>query len=536
MITIIVPIYNIERFLPTSVQSLLAQEGDVDYEIILVDDGSTDSSPVLCDKYSSENHNIRVIHKVNGGLSSARNAGLEIARGDYILFLDGDDCLAPNTLSALVKAVGEHFECDFIQFRYEEVPAVTPYGHKVNSALIDYYECDDEHDFFMQLHQLGGVAASACTKLIKRAVLSDLRFKEGIIHEDEQFTTHLLQRCKCVGYCSNEFYKYTMRQGSIIHSGFSPKELQTIDILNERIDYLRHMGYSDLVTVFQSRLFANLCLMWSQAYGAKDFDSLKSIEVNMTQLCSKSHIYANGVENKLILHSSYLRSLTCKCIYYTKKALLPIKRKIENAFTKINNRLECKRRRDKLKYKDFSIISNNCWGGLVYQYFGLPYSSPTVGLFFLDDDYIKFLERFDYYIGQSLCFISFESSRYYDYLSKESTAKESYPIALLDDIEVHFMHYHSKEEAETKWMRRCKRINRNRLLVKMSQRYISGIEILDRFNAVPFKNKICFTEADYPKQGFIKIEELKHLNIQGGDETPYVMNKVDLVQLVNSLS
>lgn len=536
MITIIVPIFNIERFLPTTVQSLLTQEGDMDYEIILVDDGSTDGSPVLCDKYASENRKIRVIHKDNGGLSSARNAGLEIATGDYILFLDGDDCLVPNTLSSLSKAANEHFECDLIQFRYEEVSAATPYGHKVNSALIDYYECDNEHDFFMQLYQLGGVAASACTKLIKRAVLSDLRFKEGIIHEDEQFTTHLLQRCKCVGYCSNEFYKYTMRQGSIIHSGFSPKELQTIDILNERIDYLRHMGYSDLVTVFQSRLFANLCLMWPKVYAIKDYKSLSVIEVSMNYACVRSKISVLGLENKLILYSGCLRSLTCKSIYYTKKIVLPLKRKVKNALTKLKNRLECKRRRDKLKYKDFSIISNNCWGGLVYQYFGLPYSSPTVGLFIMDDDYIKFLERFDYYIEQPLRFISFDASRYYDYLSRESTAKMSYPIARLDDIEVHFMHYHSKEEAETKWTRRCKRINRNRLLVKMSQRYISGIEILDRFDAVPFKNKICFTEADYPKQGFIKIEELKHLNIQGGDETPYVMNKVDLVQLVNSLS
>lgn len=215
-------------------------------------------------------------------------------------------------------------------------------------------------------------------------------------------------------------------------------------------------------------------------------------------------------------------------------------RKVLNARTKAVNYIRCLYRRSKLKYRDFTIISNNCWGGLVYQYFGLPYNSPTVGLFIMDDDYIKFLERFDYYIKQPLRFIQFETSRYHAYLTCESTAKAYYPIEMLDDVEVHFMHYHSEEEARTKWIRRCQRINRARLLIKMSQRYIHHIDILKRFDRLPFANKICFTEEPYsstsPESKFLYVEELKQLNIQGGDETPYIKEKIDLVALINQMN
>lgn len=219
-----------------------------------------------------------------------------------------------------------------------------------------------------------------------------------------------------------------------------------------------------------------------------------------------------------------------------------ITKKIANANTKLCNYLTFSYRRSKLKHKDFTIISNNCWGGLVYQYFGLPYNSPTVGLFIMDDDYIKFLENFDYYISQSLIFIPFEASRYHNYLTRESTAKAYYPIAQLGNIEIHFLHYHSEEEACIKWERRCRRINQNRLLIKMSQRYIHTTDILERFALLPFRNKLCFTEQPFQPtshvngwNNFIYVEELKALNIQGGDETPYVKDKIDFIKLINEI-
>ena len=532
MISIIVPVYNVEHYLSSTIESLIHQVGDINFEIILIDDGSTDSSGEICDKYASENDNITVVHKLNGGLSSARNAGIEAARGEYLMFVDGDDCLDPSTISTLTRAVSLHPNCDVIQYRYEEVPPSMQLGHCVPEELTDYYECTNEHDYFEQLYQLGGVAASACTKLIKRSVVGDLRFKEGVVHEDEEFVTGLLPKCSCIGYCSNEFYKYLMRPGSIIHSNFSSKRLNIIQILKDRITYLEGRSYVDLVEKYRYKLYDILLLLWDSAYKSHDVDSVVILEEELNEL---SCIRPRKCQDIIILKSGVLRSSILRTLFHFRTLLRPVVQKVRNARIKYIRYKECKRRRKQLKYKDFTIISNNCWGGLVYQYFGLRYSSPTVGLFMMDDDYIKFLENIDYYLSQSLVFITHSESKYRESLQRETTAKDSYPVALLGDVEVHFMHYLSQEEAIQKWEYRKSRINKERLLIKMSQRSSNDPKLLERFENLPYANKICFTEVDYPGKSFIQVPELKRLNIQGGDETPFVMDKVDLVSLINGL-
>lgn len=532
MISVIVPVYNIERFLPSTLDSLIHQIGNVDFEILLIDDGSTDKSGDICDEYASEYDNISVIHKPNGGLSSARNVGIDVARGEYLLFVDGDDCLDSITISALKKATSLHPHCDVIQFRYEEVSPSMPFGHCAKEELSDYYECTNEHEFFLQLFQLGGVAASACTKLIKRSVIGDLRFKEGIQHEDEEFVTRLLPQCKCIGYCSNEFYKYMMRSGSIIHSDFSRKRLDIIPILKDRIVYLESKKYDDLVEKFKLKLYSILRILWNDAYRCNDLDSTQLIEVELNAMSSVKS--CNGAD-LLILKSGVLRPWMLRGMFHLKSVLMPIAQKIRNANIKYRRRKECTDRRKQLKFTDFTIISNNCWGGLVYQYFGLQYASPTIGLFMMDDDYIKFLENLDYYLSKPLVFISHAESKYEERLQRETTAKESYPIALLDDVEVHFMHYKSSEEAQKKWEYRKARINKEHILVKMSQRSSNNLTILERFEKLPYKNKICFTESVHEGKEYIHIPELKRLNIQGGDETPFVMERVNLVKLINNM-
>lgn len=532
MISVIVPVYNIERFLPSTLDSLINQIDNVDFEILLIDDGSTDKSGDISDEYASEYDNISVIHKSNGGLSSARNAGIEAARGEYLMFVDGDDCLDSVTLAALTKAILLHPHCDVIQFRYEEVSPSMPLGHCTKEELENYYECTDEYDYFLQLYQFGGVAASACTKLIKRSAIGDLRFKEGIIHEDEEFITRLLPMCSCIGYCSNQFYKYVMRSGSIIHSNFSSMRLDIIPILKERIAYLESNKYDDLAEKFKVKLYGVMRILWDEAYMVHNFDSTQVIERELIVLSSvKSH---KGTD-WLILKSGELRPWILRGMYHFRSMLMPIVRKFRNAIIKYNKQKVCKARRKQLKFTDFTIISNNCWGGLVYQYFGLPYTTPTIGLFMMDDDYIKFLQNLDYYLSQSLVFIPHSESKYQERLNRETTAKDSYPIALLDDVEVHFLHYKSSEEAERKWEYRKNRINKDHLLVKMSQRSSNDDAILERFEKLPFENKICFTESVRIGKGFIHIPELKRLNMQGGDEMPYVMDKVDLIALINGL-
>lgn len=250
MVSIIVPVYNISEYLPACVESLRKQTCP-DIEIILVDDGSTDGSSELCDTYAHEDYRIRVVHKKNGGLSSARNAGLDAASGAWVLFVDGDDYLAHNAVEQLLNVAQKHEDADFVQFLYQE----TDGSWQPEEQVLDQVVLTDVQDFFRQLYNLGGVAASACTKLFRKDLFDSLRFKEGIHHEDEELMTHLLPLCSKAVYTNLVLYGYVTRQGSIIHSAFSPKSMDIFPIMDERIRVLQQLGCDDLVTQTQCRMF-----------------------------------------------------------------------------------------------------------------------------------------------------------------------------------------------------------------------------------------------------------------------------------------
>ena len=146
---------------------------------------------------------------------------------------------------------------------------------------------------------------------------------------------------------------------------------------------------------------------------------------------------------------------------------------------------------------DFSIISNNCWAGFVYQHYGLQYLTPTVGLFFFAKDYIKFLYDINSYLNAKLEFITLENSRYAETLKAYGGECVRCPIARCLDIEIIFMHYHSCEEAEKKWRRRISRINWNNVIYKFSEMNGCTLEDLKAFDALPVKNKVMFTHKDY---------------------------------------
>lgn len=250
MVSIIVPVYNIIEYLPACAESLRKQTQQ-DIEIILVDDGSTDGSGQLCDSLAKEDMRIRVIHKKNGGLSSSRNAGLTAATGDWVLFVDGDDYLVQNAVEQLLNVAKKHPDADFIQFLYQETDGSWQPEEQMPETMV----LTDVSDLFNKLYALGGVAASACTKLFRRELFDSLRFKEGIRHEDEELCTRLLPKCSKVVYTELVLYGYVMRQGSIIHSGFSPKAMDIFPIMDDRIKILQQLGCGDLVTETQRRMF-----------------------------------------------------------------------------------------------------------------------------------------------------------------------------------------------------------------------------------------------------------------------------------------
>lgn len=143
-------------------------------------------------------------------------------------------------------------------------------------------------------------------------------------------------------------------------------------------------------------------------------------------------------------------------------------------------------RRRKLKNTDFTIISNNCWGGICYEYFGLIKQSPTVGTFFFAEDYLKFVKRLKYYLSLELRFINSDESKHSSYL-KENEIK--CPIGILDDVEIFFLHYPNELLAKEKWNRRVRRINWNHLLFKFSQMNECSDECLKKFDEMNLPGK-----------------------------------------------
>lgn len=155
-----------------------------------------------------------------------------------------------------------------------------------------------------------------------------------------------------------------------------------------------------------------------------------------------------------------------------------------------------KKRQNELRSKSFTIISNNCWAASVYRYYSLPYQTPTVGLYFFAEEYVRFVQRLKHYLLESeLSCKPAQESRYYKILAERNETDR--PIGVLDDIELVFLHYPSPKEAIEKWKRRTERVNWNNLFLKFSQMNCCTEECLREFDQIAFENKFVFTARPY---------------------------------------
>lgn len=176
------------------------------------------------------------------------------------------------------------------------------------------------------------------------------------------------------------------------------------------------------------------------------------------------------------------------------------------------NRFGAKKRFKKLKNKEFTIISNNCYAGLKYENLNLPFMSPTIGLYFFAADYIKFISNLKYYIQDcTLKIINASESKYYSILQKRGHDKKI--IGLLGDVEIVFLHYSTEEEVIEKWNKRCDRIVWDKIIYKFNDQNLCDYEHLKAFNDLKLKNKICFTSKKYGEfPEFIQIKKYKNSN------------------------
>ena len=202
---------------------------------------------------------------------------------------------------------------------------------------------------------------------------------------------------------------------------------------------------------------------------------------------------------------------------------------------KILIRITRQKRKRKLICDNFTIISNNCWGGMVYESFGIVKQSPTVGLFFMADEYIKFLKKFPDILYKEIRFIKPELSRYAEFL-KTDPRFGSYPIGLLEDVEICFLHYHSEDEVLQKWRRRCERIDFNHIIFKMNDQNLCTKDNLIEFSKLPFANKIAFSVNNYNVPNLCVIKGRKEQNSICASQEPIIFRKYyDVIQAINKL-
>lgn len=197
------------------------------------------------------------------------------------------------------------------------------------------------------------------------------------------------------------------------------------------------------------------------------------------------------------------------------------------------NKLGNKSRYKKLIHNKVTIISNNCFAGIIYQYLGLPYNSPTVGMYFFPNEYIKFLKNMDQYLREEIKIIPTEESRYFQILLERG--ENNSIIGKLGDIEINFLHYHSESEIIEKWNRRKERINKNEMLITFNDQNFATYNNLKEFDELPYKNKICMTSKEYP-QLKSNVFFLKYCRRESIKEDYYSIHQyLDIVKFINCM-
>ena len=240
LVSVIVPIYKVENYMEECIHSILGQKY-AHFELILVDDGSPDNCGKMCDEFKEKDSRIQVIHKENGGLSSARNAGLEIAKGEYIAFVDSDDAVHEDYLLDMVTLARKHQAdivcCSFV--KGEE---------KIWDDKEAVITIQENEEILQRINEDDVVKTVAWNKLYHHSFFTEKKFRypEGKIHEDMFLTPWIFHEAKRLVLTDRKLYFYRMREGSIMWDKFTPKKLDLIQACEKRMAFYKEIGNKDL--------------------------------------------------------------------------------------------------------------------------------------------------------------------------------------------------------------------------------------------------------------------------------------------------
>lgn len=245
LISVIIPIYNVEKYLHKCICSVLTQTYQ-NMEIILVDDGSMDSSGIICDEYIKKDRRVKVIHKKNGGLSDARNAGIDVATGEYLCFIDSDDFIHKQYVEILYDILMKN-DADIAVCNFQKVQE----GEILNERMIDQNDVHvsvlnrEESWYALYDSALHYQFTIACSKFYKRRIFKELRFPIGRLNEDAAIAHKVIGEIDRAVYVDEVLYYYLVRSGSIMNSDIKTDD--GVKAVEERIEYFRCLNQSLLL-------------------------------------------------------------------------------------------------------------------------------------------------------------------------------------------------------------------------------------------------------------------------------------------------
>lgn len=304
LVSVIVPVYKVEKYLEKCVSSIISQTYK-NLEIILVDDGSPDNCPNMCDEFAKKDKRIKVIHKENGGLSDARNAGLDIMTGDFVCFVDSDDWVEKNYVEEMLniqqKTNADVVACG-INLVDEESGEVGIYYKLDKTTTFESSEIIEKY-----YNGNGIISGVAWNKLYKKQIFENLRYPKGIVFEDVAIILNILFQCKKVVILKDMLYNYLDRQGSIMKSNWNHQKLVSkLFMFGQRLDFLINNNLTKYLGLELVIRVNDVCWTYRELCDKKEKKWFKT-EILKLWKKYKKHIKLTKKSLKTYLNIIYLR-------------------------------------------------------------------------------------------------------------------------------------------------------------------------------------------------------------------------------------
>lgn len=304
LISVIIPIYKVEKFLNRCVESIVEQTYN-NLEIILVDDGSPDNCPKMCDNWADKDVRIKVVHKENGGLSDARNAGMKIASGEFISFVDSDDWLELNAIELMQDAI-ERNDCDICSFGVKMLweNGKEKYLTKSHDEIVF-----ESTEAILQGFLSSQIIQTVWNKLYKKSVIEDYEFPFGKLYEDEFWSWKIMVNSNRVVCIDNYLYNYYQNDSSIMHGGAKYKPLYVAEAGNEKVGYISKHFPKLRDMACEKYLYSCLFLAQRSLILLPKADSKKTVkkikEYIKGKLPSNQYLNSFGIKKKIRIKSIY---------------------------------------------------------------------------------------------------------------------------------------------------------------------------------------------------------------------------------------